>query len=342
MDDETVIGLRAVATGEVFAIDDVERSWLVGSAWSCDVVVTDPFVSAAHCVLQRRDGGMVVRDRGSRNGTILDDRAIIAGQLRAGSYLTVGRTTLVAVARAAIAPRVCDPMLHDAADRALRTRGHALVVGEPGTGKQLLAKLIHDARRAGPLVGVRCAAMPRHLVASELFGALRDGYVAEATGGTLLLADVDALPGDAQLAIARVLATRRVRRIGTAFESPVDVRVIATTTDAARVHRELAARFALAISLAPVRDRLAELPLLVDALLADLAPGKRIADDARRALADYSWPGNLRELRAAVATAAALGDAVLTARDFFADISLRRRAHLETIDPSEGRTSGSE
>ena len=94
-----VAALRATGDGLEHALDVTQQRWVVGSKTDCDVVIEDPFVSQHHCILERRtSGGLVVRDRNSRNGTHVDGNRVEGAELRIGSYLTVGRTTLVAVA----------------------------------------------------------------------------------------------------------------------------------------------------------------------------------------------------------------------------------------------------
>src|SRR5262249_36275689 len=154
-----------------------ERRWVLGSSASCDFILKDdPFISGTHCVLERRhDGAVIVRDR-SRNGTILDGNRIEAAQLRVGSHLAIRRTTPVAVAAlgeaqlsAFDAMRGQDGPFRDTIDQALRaaqTDCNVLIVGETGTGKDLLAKVVHERskRSAGPYVAVNCGAIPRELI----------------------------------------------------------------------------------------------------------------------------------------------------------------------------------
>ena len=94
-----VVGLRNMSTGATIDLEPGRRRWLLGSDSTCEVVVDhDPYVSGLHCIVERRqDGTLVVRDRDSRNGTFIDGNPVEAAELRVGSYLQVGRTTLVAV-----------------------------------------------------------------------------------------------------------------------------------------------------------------------------------------------------------------------------------------------------
>jgi DNA-binding NtrC family response regulator len=362
-----VIALRSTAGGPAFELG-AGRRWVVGSAPSCDLVIVDPFVSHVHCILERRDGGgLVVRDHGSRNGTRVDGNPVEGAELRVGSSLAIGRTTLVAVAGLARGPRRAveslrgrDPALRTTIEHAMRAAPsdcNVLIIGETGTGKDLLARAIHEAsRRAGEgFVAVNCGAIPRELIATELFGhdkgaftgahADRQGYFVEADRGTLFLDEIGELPLELQPNLLRVLETRRVRRVGGGVEIPVDVRIIAATnridglgTDASRLRLDLYHRVAtVVLALPPLRERMGDLPDLVESILHELAPEhgmRKLADDAWSALGNYAWPGNVRELRHAVARAVALGDGELGSRDFFPDLGMGLARHtLGTAPP---------
>jgi DNA-binding NtrC family response regulator len=355
-----VAGLRRTTTGEVFALDPNRRRWVIGSEASCDVHVDDAYVSGIHCVLERRAGGaLIARDRESRNGTFVDGNPIEGAELRVGSYLTVGRTTLVAVAiaggggerpRALELLRGHDPALRITIDKALRaaqTECSVLIVGETGTGKDLLARTIHEAsRRDGrPFVAVNCGGIPRELIASELFGHekgaftgatdTRDGFFVEAHGGTLFLDELGELPIELQPHLLRVLEAHRVRRVGGQSERTVDVRIIAATnrldglgTESSSLRIDLYHRIAtMVLVLPPLRERMGDLAELVESMLGELAAEhgpKHVTTEGWRALAGYGWPGNVRELRHAVARAVALGGDELGPRDFFPEVSLGR------------------
>jgi len=366
-----VVGLRALINGEIHALAGEPRRWVIGSGASCDVVVRDPFVSSTHCVLERRPaGGLVVRDRKSRNGTFVDGNPIEGADLRVGSYLTVGRTTLVATAapgaprsRALDLLRGSDPALRTIVDQALRaaqTDCNVLIVGETGTGKELIARIVHEGskRSPAPFVAVNCGAIPRELVGSELFGHergaftgavdARDGVFVEANAGSLFLDEIGELPIELQPTLLRALETRRIRRVGGSIDRAVDVRIIAATnqlsglgTESARLRLDLYHRLAtVVLALPPLRERMSDLGELVEVTLDELADhhGRRtISDDAWRALAAYNWPGNVRELRNAVARAVAIGGSVLERGDFFPDLGLgRSRLATGTEPPPPG------
>jgi transcriptional regulator with PAS, ATPase and Fis domain len=362
----SVIGLRATRDGVVRELGPEARRWVLGTGASCDIVIEDPYVSMLHCVLERQESGiLIVRDRGSRNGTQVDGNLVEGAELRVGSYLTLGRTTFVAVAaqspdrsRAIALLRGHDPMFRAMVEQALRaaqTDCTMLIVGETGTGKDLIARIIHEASRraAGKFVAVNCGAIPRELIGSELFGhekgaftgahAERDGYFVEAHGGTLFLDELGELPLELQPHLLRVLESRLVRRVGGTSDRTVDVRIIAATnrldglgTESSRLRLDLYHRLAtVVLGLPPLRERMGDLRELVEAMLDELAPEsgrKRIAAEVWDALIAYHWPGNVRELRHAVCRAVALGGEELCAADFFPELKLGRRGPAGSPD----------
>jgi DNA-binding NtrC family response regulator len=206
-------------------------------------------------------------------------------------------------------------------ERAAATEAPVLLLGEAGTGRSTLARALHGAspRAAGPLVEVDPGAIPSTLFESELFGhragaftgadRASEGRVARAAGGTLLLDHVEELPLSSQPKLLRLVAERRYSPLG-GVETEADVRFIAIGSEdlPRRVAREtfrpdLFYRLeVVAFRLPPLRERRADLPRLLDGLLADLRErfGWRelnLAPRARAWMLDYSWPGNLRQLR---------------------------------------------
>lgn len=223
------------------------------------------------------------------------------------------------------------------AAKAARNRLPILIVGEPGTGKETVARAIHAAslRAKGPLLTLDCKAIPANIIDSELFGhekgafpgafAPKTGKMVQADGGTLLLDDVGALPPDTQALLDRVLATGEVRPVGLNGSYSVDVRVIATISHSLPddFHPGLAERIATTtVQLPPLRDRSVDIPALTRHLLTRLADQGAIrplsiGNDALAVLMRYGWPGNVRQL-AGVLFRAALQceDSSLTAEHF--------------------------
>ncbi len=351
-----VSALRS-SSGVLYPLEPEQRRWTLGSQPGCDFMIDDRFVSALHCVIERGvTGALTVRDRGSRNGTFLDGHAIEGAVLTPGSRLSLGRTTLVALGQDRDEPGSAWALLRGnnpsfrralaAAAKAALTDCSVLVIGETGTGKDLLARGIHErSRRAsGPFVAVNCGAMPRELVASELFGHVRgaftgaatdrDGYFVQADGGTLFLDELGELPLELQPHLLRVLETRKVRQVGGTSERPFDVRVLAATnrldglgTDDSPLRLDLFHRVAtVVITLPPLRERMDDLRSLVRHFLAETDAGRRkeVSDQAWVALSSYDWPGNARELRHAVARAITLGEDVLEPQDFFPELGWRK------------------
>ena len=197
-----------------------------------------------------------------------------------------------------------------------------LISGETGTGKELVARTIHEmsARGKGPFVAVNCSAIPETLLESELFGhekgaftgALerRAGYFELATAGTIFLDEITEMSPALQAKYLRVLQDGVIRRLGAKGELSVDVRVVAATNrDAAQAVQDKALREdlyyrinVLNISLPPLRSRLEDLALLVDAFIIEFNEKyerkvKSVDDATMERLREHGWPGNVRELR---------------------------------------------
>jgi two-component system nitrogen regulation response regulator NtrX len=221
------------------------------------------------------------------------------------------------------------------------TAARVLITGENGTGKELVARGLHEAspRRDQAFVEVNCAAIPSELIESELFGHMkgsftgafadRAGKFEQADGGTLFLDEVGDMSLSAQAKLLRVLQEGVVTRIGGSKSIEVDVRVLAATNKdlegeiaEARFREDLLYRLnVVPIEVPPLRDRLEDVPPLVAHFAEQLAesagvPGKTFAADAMARLQTRSWPGNIRELRNAVERALILAPGkVVTAVD---------------------------
>jgi two-component system nitrogen regulation response regulator GlnG len=217
-----------------------------------------------------------------------------------------------------------------------------LILGESGTGKELIARAIHyNSRRLGkPFVAINCAAIPKELLESELFGFERGAFTGaverklgkfeQANQGTIFLDEIGDMPLDLQAKILRVLQEREVSRTGGNQSIPVDVRIIAATNqDLEERVRQKAFRDDLyyrlnvvPITLVSLRERKEDVPLLVDYFLqkacAELEiPLKRCSSEALNILNAYPWPGNVRELENTIKRAVILSsDPMLTPADF--------------------------
>ena len=231
---------------------------------------------------------------------------------------------------------ICTPsgtmeMLMDQVRRVAPQDVSIILGGETGTGKTRLARLIHDLspRRNQPFVTTNCASLSAHLIESELFGHVkgaftgadrdRGGKFAEVGCGTLFLDDVDALPLELQPKLLRVVEERLFEPVGSNRTIAMQARLIVASNQA--LDREVAAgRFradlyyrlnVVAFCLPPLRERMGVVPAIVAHFINEFAaknqrPVKGIDCDALRALQDYSWPGNIRELRNAIERAVAL------------------------------------
>jgi len=200
------------------------------------------------------------------------------------------------------------------------------IVGEDGTGKKLVARTIHElsARRSGPYITVACTGLPDDLMESELWGherdaiagadRRRDGLLAMANGGTILLDEITELKIELQAKLLRTIEDKKLRRIGGSNENeseiPLDVRLIAASskslTDATRYGRlreDLSSRLnTFSIELPPLRDRLEDIPALVEAFIAQSAETNRksvtgVDNECLEILRLYRWPGNVLQLR---------------------------------------------
>ena len=241
-------------------------------------------------------------------------------------------------------------------DRIAGSSVDVLVTGEPGTGKELVARSIHlrSRRSAGPFVPVDCGAIPDSLLESELFGhekgaftgadSRRMGLVECADGGTLFLDEVGELPLSMQAKLLRMLQERRVRRVGARQENAVDVRVVAATSrdivkmiDRGEFRRDLYYRInVVRIELPPLRSRGDDIGLLAEFFSNRAAqemgrPASGLSTDAYQVLRNYDWPGNVRELQNAVRRAIALTQSSLAGVDDLPDevVASARRSSVE-------------
>ncbi len=318
-----------------------------------ELTIADQEMSRQHARLRRTSTGWELADLDSKNGTIVNGELIDRVRVLAdGDLIEVGATVLMFredEATTAITDR--DLAVETGAPAAFRSIAPAverltaalakiaptpvpvLVCGETGTGKELIARAIHErSGRRGPFVAVNCGALPRTLIESELFGYRRgafsearedrDGLVRRADGGTLFLDEIAELPEASQVALLRVLQEGEVRPLGASDAVTVDVRVVAAThQDLAiriadgRFREDLYARLAgFAVSLPPLRERREDIGTLIAALLPRLdgvvaSPGRvTFHRQTARALLGYLYPLNVRELEQALRTAAVLAD----------------------------------
>jgi len=203
-----------------------------------------------------------------------------------------------------------------------------LITGETGTGKEMVARAIHQTspRHRGRFVAINVSAIPETLLDAELFGhvrgaftgavAMRQGRLEQADGGTLFLDEVGTMPMALQMKMLRVLQEREFERLGDTRTIKVDVRIVAATNaDLSKMVKEGSFREDLyyrlnviPVHLAPLRERVEDIPLLVQTFIKKFA-GERditVAQDAMRRLMAYAWPGNVRQLENAIERAIAM------------------------------------
>jgi DNA-binding NtrC family response regulator len=336
---------------------------VIGRDEGAQIRLADPEVSAIHCELRAVNEGVLVKDLGSTNGTFVGSVRIREGIVTTAAEVLVGST------RIAIEPtgkqRVdvgysdrfgglvgSSPKMRRVfgiLEKVANTALSILILGETGTGKEVVAKSVHDAsdRKNGPFVVLDCGSIPASLAESILFGhekgvftgatERKKGALAEAHGGTLFLDELGELPLELQPKLLRVLAERQVKRVGGNTLEPIDVRVLAATRrdlgtemNAGRFRSDLFFRIAqIRVELPALRERLGDVPLLVEEICK--RAGKPEAAPVvegwiEQRLGSYDWPGNVRELVNVAQVAATLADTpeaiddVLTlARDSVAD-----------------------
>ena len=246
----------------------------------------------------------------------------------------------------------------DLARKAVNTDTTVLLTGESGTGKELFARAIHysSRRSKGRFQAINCAAMPRELIESELFGhvrgafsgAMRDkpGLFEHADGGTLLLDEITELAPDVQAKINRVLEEGEVRRVGDTRDRIVDVRIIACTNrdlhdamNCGEFREDLFFRLnVFPIHLPPLREREGDLPLLIKHFLQEFvgeeADSYVIEPKAMQRILEHSWPGNVRELRNSLERAVVLCDGKRITEDLFSFPAGRLGVEVAAAVPS--------
>jgi two-component system response regulator PilR (NtrC family) len=221
--------------------------------------------------------------------------------------------------------------VRDLIEKLARSQAPIYICGESGSGKELAARLIHQlgARHERSFVGVNCGAIPETLMESEFFGyrkgaftgadSERDGFFQAAQGGTLFLDEVADLPLGMQVKLLRAIQEKRVRKVGATSEEPVDVRIISAThqnlkdlVESGRFRQDLFYRLdVIELRMPTLRECIEDIPLLAESILARLArdsgvPAPVLSAAALKALGEYPFPGNVRELENILERALAL------------------------------------
>ncbi len=321
----------------------------IGTADGNDLVLSDRTVSGFHVRASRGEGGIVLEDRRSTNGTFVGDVRVERAIVPAGTRISIGESVALLKdagdvevelleAEQLAGLRACSaPMRRLLAQivKAARSDVPVLVTGESGVGKELVARALHELgpRKSGPFVTVDCASLSPTLIASELFGHEKGSFTGadrrhvgafeRGNGGTIFLDEIGELPESLQPTLLGVLERRRLRRVGGRDEIAFDARVLCAT------HRDLSAevnrgRFRLdlfyrvavvKLAVPALRDRPDDIPLLVRHFCeragrsGDPAVERLFGGALMAAMQRHDWPGNVRELRNVVEATIAMGEA---------------------------------
>jgi transcriptional regulator with GAF, ATPase, and Fis domain len=333
----------------------------VGRSSVNDVVIGDTSISGTHFELRAEEEGFLLRDLGSTNGTILEGCRVKELYLVPSATFRAGNSTFKVqpsnevveiplsdnehfegVIGASVAMREVFAVLAKVAPSELT----CLIEGETGTGKERIARAIHDAsrRRKKPYVVLDCSSIPKDLMESYVFGhekgaftgavSQHKGAFEQATGGTLFLDEIGELDLTLQPKLLRVLENREFKRVGGNQTIRSDVRVIAATNREIRemvgesgFREDLYFRLSVInICLPPLRKRIQDIPLLAESFMQDMAerrpdrPRMRLTADAMELLRIYEWPGNVRELKNVIERAVSLASGTAIERS---DLHLR-------------------
>ncbi|MCB9653565.1 MAG: sigma 54-dependent Fis family transcriptional regulator [Deltaproteobacteria bacterium] len=331
---------------------------VLGASSDCDWVCPhDPGVSRRHAELRAVSGGLLVTDLGSKNGTWVEGVRVSEALLPSGSTIILGATELrISVVAKALRhspenPESPESPGRHASDlalfefggfvtehpplaqtlallrRAAATDSTVLIEGATGTGKEGLARAVHDhsRRHEGPYVIVDCGAVTASLTESELFGHIkgaftgavadRPGALTAAAGGTVFLDEIGELPLELQPKLLRALESRTVRPVGSPNDVRIDVRFIAATNRSLRdmvaektFRSDLYYRLAvIEVAVPPLSERPEDVPLLASRFVAQQSDGRHsLTPAALTTLTQYDWPGNVRELRNVIERATAV------------------------------------
>jgi len=356
-DDKTTRTLQKSAALEVPAVrlvvvagpdkgrtlQNVQGTAKIGKAQGNHLVLTDPTVSRLQCEIQVRPDRVRIVDAGSTNGTMVNGVLVRDADLFAGAVVHMGATQL----RIELSDDVTYLPLSDrdrfgdliggstemrrvyaVLERVAPTDATVLIQGETGTGKELVARAIHQAsaRSKGPFVAFDCGSVAPNLIESEVFGhvrgafsgavADRPGVFEEAHGGTLFFDEVGELPASLQPKLLRILETREARRVGGGPVRRVDVRVLAATNrplanavNTAEFREDLYYRLAVVeVELPPLRIRRDDIPALAQHFYERFAgAGRVLPEELVPMLLARSWAGNVRELRNVIERSVLLG-----------------------------------
>jgi DNA-binding NtrC family response regulator len=340
--DYRVTVLNGPDAGKSLSLDGTVT---IGSSPDAVLCLSDSTVSRFHAELQPRADGVLLRDLQSRNGTFVAGARIEEVLLQRETSIEIGQTHVRVFVQERLPPvDECPTTFGDAIGkspvmrrlfasltRAAATRATVLLMGETGTGKEVLARAIHGAseRAGGPFQVFDCGAVSPNLIEAELFGhakgaftgatAPRAGAFVAAHGGTLFLDEIGELPLDLQPKLLRALESGTVKRLGDDEPRQVDVRVVAAThrdLDAAvregRFRADLYFRLAVVTARVPaLRERPEDVIPLAERFVTSLGkPEVKLSPELVAQMIAHPWPGNVRELRNVVTRALAGDDSL--------------------------------
>jgi transcriptional regulator with PAS, ATPase and Fis domain len=311
------------------------------------LAVPDERMSSSHARWVRDGRRFAIVDAGSKNGTFVNGQRVESRALTDGDVVEAGQTFFVYRARSPLHVSASPASFADsnaaelplttfvaslasqylALSQVARSTVPVVVLGETGTGKEVVARAVHRmSERGGPFVAINCGAIPANLIESELFGAKRGafsgavedraGLIRSADGGTLFFDEIGELPPTAQVALLRVLQEHEVMPIGATRPIKVDVRIVAAThrplerlVDSGGFRADLFARLGgLTVRLPPLRERREDLGLVIAGIVRRMASPPlqlQFSHPVGRALFSYPFPHNIRELEKTLGLAVA-------------------------------------
>jgi DNA-binding NtrC family response regulator len=352
----------------------------IGRSAVNDLVLSDTSVSGTHAEIVIGDSGVQIHDLESTNGTYVAGIRIRSAWLDPGTVVKVGKTDVELLSADEVQVPISgedhfgalygrSPAMREVfaiLERVAPTEMSVLIGGETGTGKELVARALHDEspRQKGPFVVLDCGSLPRELAEGAIFGhkkgsftgALSDrpGCFEEAHGGTLFLDEIGELPLDLQPKLLRVLDRREVQRIGESQVRKVDVRIVAATHRDLRMmvgqglfREDLYFRLSvMAVHLPPLRERGEDVVMLAEKFLEDFVRTHReqiarpqLGEAAREALLSEPFPGNVRQLKNIIQRAAHLCRQGIIEPN---DLHLGRREDPRAISSAEERETSVE